>query len=312
MYLLLSSYILDLVFGDPEWMIHPVRGIGRLVNRLEMFLKGEGAIWAERLKGGILSVSVIAVSSLTVYLLLRICSEINIVLYHLVWIYIAYSTIAVKDLRVKAKGVLNALENNNLNKARCELSNIVGRDTENLSQEKIVKAAVESIAESTNDGIIAPLFYLILGGPVTAVAYKAISTLDSTIGYKNERYIYFGWFAARLDDTVNFIPARISGFLISVSSFVLRNGFIDSLKIMRRDGNKHPSPNSGIPEAAMAGALGIRLGGPSMYQGELEYKPYIGEDKADAEPQLINEALTISFISSLLMVSTGVLIRWVI
>ncbi len=145
-----------------------------------------------------------------------------------------------------------------------------------------------------------------------AIAYKAINTLDSMVGYKNERYIHFGWFSARLDDIANFIPARIAGVLIVISSFLLRKNFNGSLKTLLRDGRKHPSPNSGISEAAMAGALGIQLGGPSTYRGRLSEKPYIGESKRLTEPLLINDALAISFLSSFLMVLFGVLTKWAI
>ncbi|NCO68147.1 MAG: cobalamin biosynthesis protein CobD, partial [Nitrospirae bacterium] len=174
--------------------------------------------------------------------------------------------------------VLKEIRAKDIIEARKKLSCIVGRDTQNLSEDGVVKAAAESIAENTNDGIIAPLFYLILGGPVLAITYKAINTLDSMVGYKNDRYIHFGWFSARVDDVANFIPARIAGMLIVISSFLLRKNFKDSLKTMLRDSKKHSSPNSGISEAAMAGALGIRLGGGAFYQGKFVEKQYIGND----------------------------------
>ncbi len=177
----------------------------------------------------------------------------------------------------------------------------------------MVTAAVESIAENTNDGIIASLFYLILGGPVLAITYKAINTLDSMVGYKNDKYIHFGWASARLDDVANFTPARITGILIALSSAILRfslSNFYSSLRTMLLDGGKHPSPNSGVPEAAMAGALGIRLGGPSTYQDRQVVKPFIGEEKRKIEPHLIKKALDISLLTSMLMILTGVVLKW--
>lgn len=311
MYLLISSYILDVVFGDPEWIVHPVREIGKLINNLERILRGTRSIWVERVKGGVLAILVIVISSLTAYLLLRISKEINIILGNIVWIYTAYTTLSVRDLRVKATKIFSALEDNNIRKARENLSKIVGRDTDNLSQAEIIKAAVESVAESTNDGIVAPLFYLILGGPVLAVAYKAINTLDSMIGYKDEKYIHFGWFTAHLDDIANYIPARICGFLISISSFAIGESFIASLKTMFKDGRNHPSPNSGISEAAMAGALGVRLGGGSFYDGIFDAKPYIGTQRREISNNLILEAMRISFVTSILMLSIGVLFKWI-
>jgi adenosylcobinamide-phosphate synthase len=312
-FLLISSYIADLIFGDPEWFPHPVRGIGKLIELLDKILNKEETRWIGRIKGIILAFIVIGISGFLAYLFITIARKINPILGTLAGVYLGYTALSIKDLFIKAKAIFEKLlKADSLAEARIKLSQIVGRDTQNLSEDKIVKATIESIAESTNDGIIAPLFYLILGGPVLAIIYKAINTLDSMVGYKNERYIHFGWFSAKLDDIANFFPGRITGFLIIAASFILRKNFKDSFKIMLRDGRKHPSVNSGISEAALAGALGIRLGGPSTYHGELEDKPYIGEDKVAPRPLLINEALAISFAVSLLMVLLGILIKWVI
>jgi len=312
MFLLISSYTADLIFGDPECFPHPIRGIGKLINLLEKCLNEENTLWMGRIKGLIVTFIVVGISGCSAYLFIKFAKKLNPFFGNLIWIYLAYTTLSIRDLFLKAKAISEKLVTDSLVEARLRLSQIVGRDTQKLPEEKVTKAAVESIAESTNDGIIAPLFYLILGGPVLAIGYKAINTLDSMVGYKNERYIHSGWFPAKLDDVANFFPARITGFLISVSSFILRKNFSASFRIMRRDGKKHPSPNSGISEAAMAGALGIKLGGPSTYQGELSVKPYLGEDKLPTNPSLINEALTISFVSSFLMVLIGVLVKWVI
>jgi adenosylcobinamide-phosphate synthase len=201
--------------------------------------------------------------------------------------------------------VLKEINNKDLPAARKKLSYLVGRDTKHLSEKEVIKAAVESIAESASDGIIAPLFYLILGGPVLALIYKAINTLDSMVGYKNERYKDFGWFSARLDDAANFIPSRISGLLIAISSLIIGKDYKNSLMTMIKDGRKHLSPNAGFPEAGMAGALGVRLGGPSLYNGQLCLKPYIGEERNKLQPRLINEALSITLVSSMLMLLIG-------
>jgi len=312
MVLVVSSYIADLIFGDPQWLPHPVRGIGKVIEWLDRMLNKKDTLWMGRLKGMILAFIVIGISGFLAYLFITTARKLHPLVGNLAWAYLGYTALSVRDLFLKSKAVLKKIEANSLAEARIKLSQIVGRDTQNLSEDKIVKAAIESIAESTNDGIVAPLFYLILGGPVLAIIYKAINTLDSMVGYKNERYIHFGWFSAKLDDIANFLPSRINGLLIPVSSFILRKNFRDSFKIMLRDGRKHPSPNSGISEAAMAGALGIRLGGPSTYHGELQDKPYIGEDKVAIRPLLINEALSISFVASLLMILIGVLVKWAI
>lgn len=272
--------VLDLVIGDPEWFPHPVRGIGKLVAFFDKVLRGS------RLEGIITALVTIGVTFVFAYLFVSSFG-------YLAWIYLGYVCISIRDLRVKARDIYLELKRWDISKARQKLSKIVGRDTKELPKEKIITAAVESIAESTNDGIIAPLFYLALGGPVLGIVYKAINTLDSMIGHKDGRYLHFGWFSARLDDIANYIPARICGVLISIAG---GKGF----RIMIRDGRKHPSPNSGISEAAMAGALGIRLGGPSYYQGELIEKPYIGEDKRQVDACLLKEALRISLVASLL------------
>jgi len=312
MLLIASSYIADLIFGDPEWLPHPVRAIGKLVELLDKRLNKNDALWIGRIKGIILASIVVGISSLLAHLIIIMARKLNPLLGNLAWVYLGYATLSTKDLFLKAKAILGKLEENSLPEACFQLSRIVGRDTQGLSREKIIKAAIESIAENTNDGIIAPLFYLTLGGPLLAIIYKAINTLDSMVGYKDERYIHFGWFSARLDDVASFLPARITGLLIPVSSFILGKNFRESFKITLRDGKKHPSPNSGISEAAMAGALGIRLGGPSTYQGKLKDMPHMGEDKYPASSLLINEALAISFVASLLTVLMGVLVKWAI
>lgn len=312
MLLVISSYIADLIFGDPEGFPHPVRGMGRLISLLDNRLRGNGGKWKERIKGAILALFVVGISVCFAYLFIEFSKGLSPLLGNLAWVYLGYCSLSIKDLGVKAKAILKEVEKDSIVEARRQLSRIVGRDTQNLSKEKITAAAIESIAESTNDGIVAPLIYLILGGPVLAFAYKAINTLDSMIGYKNERYLHFGWFAAKVDDIANFIPARISGFLISISSIIAspRNDIRPAFKMMLKDGRKHPSPNSGVSIAAMAGALGIRLGGPSTYHGRVLEKPYLGENKRPAKTLLINKALAISFIASLLMLSLGVLLKW--
>ena len=310
MLLLVFSYIADLIFGDPEWFPHPVRGMGKLISFFDNKLRRNGNKGIVRLRGVILTIVVVGISGFCAYLFIKILGSLNPGLGNLAWIYLGYTTLSVKDLRVKAKKVLKEAEKDSLSEARFELSKIVGRDTHNLDKEKITVAAIESIAENTNDGIVAPLFYLILGGPVLAIIYKSINTLDSMVGYKNKKYLHFGWFSAKLDDAVNFIPARISGFLTALSSLITGKEFKESFKMMVRDGRKHLSPNSGVPEAAMAGALGIRLGGSSMYQGKTAKAPYLGEEKRNIQPCFINEALAVSLIVSILMLSIGVVLKW--
>jgi len=319
--LVLFSYIVDLLFGDPEWLPHPVRWIGRLISFLDRILRGNRDIWIERMKGVTAVLIVVGVSACSAYLFIFLMERSNPFLGNLVSIYVGYVCLSIKDLRIKGMAIMKELKENDIFKARRELSKIVGRDTDSLSEEKVVAATVESIAENTNDGIVAPLFYLILGGPVLAITHKAINTLDSMVGYKNEKYIHFGWFSARLDDIVNLIPARITGILIVLSIFII-TAFKNppnslrithhALRIMLRDGKNHPSPNSGVPEAAMAGALGIRLGGGAFYQGKFVERQYIGKDIKKVDTFFISEALKISFLTSVLMLILGVLFKWLI
>ncbi|MDP3297627.1 MAG: adenosylcobinamide-phosphate synthase CbiB [Thermodesulfovibrionia bacterium] len=207
-------------------------------------------------------------------------------------VYLISTTLATHELLKSAHSVINALKADHIDNARRNLSFIVGRDTTQLSRKDVLKATVETLAENASDGIIAPLFYFSIGGLPLAMAYKAINTLDSMVGYKNEKYKDFGWASARLDDSANYIPARITGILIVISSAIVSRSLFTvhcSLSTMLRDGRNHLSPNSGVPEAAMAGALGIRLGGSSRYGGIIVDKPYIGEKRQMDRTQSTDE-----------------------
>lgn len=292
--LLTFGFILDLIIGDPAYLPHPVRGIGWMTEKMEKVLrksevrsqKSELKEVRERLFGVLLVVAVVGTTygvfySINHLLLTFRFSLLTSYLAFIVLVLLVAATIATRELVRSGQAVLDELKAGDIKSARGKLGMIVGRDTESLDQKGILKATIETLSENASDGIIAPIFYFALGGLPLAMTYKAINTLDSMVGYKNERYKNFGWAAARLDDIANYIPARITGILIAVSSFVINLSLVtcySSLKTMLRDGRKHSSPNSGIPEAAMAGALGVRLGGPSSYGGVLVEKPYIGEE----------------------------------
>ena len=194
------------------------------------------------------------------------------------------------------------------NAAREKLSHIVGRETAHLSQDKVLRASLESLSESTCDGIVAPLFYLFLGGVPLAMAYKAVSTLDSMIGYRTERYFYFGKFAARLDDVMNFIPARLTALFIVIATLVLRLTPARALRVTWRDHANHLSPNAGYPEAALAGAFGIRLGGPSIYFGKEVHKPYLGDDSTPVKIEMLKEGRILCLVTAILSLATFVLL----
>ncbi|MBI4848322.1 MAG: cobalamin biosynthesis protein CobD [Nitrospirae bacterium] len=311
--ILTSAYILDLIIGDPRWLPHPVRFIGLAIERMERVLrKTEGRRQntehrtqntEHRLKDkfmGILLVIIIVGSTYGLfYLLSSLLLGPNLpkpfsYLALLFVVYLASTTIATRDLIKSGRAVIDSLNTGNEEEAKNKLSMIVGRDTKQLDDKGILKATIETLSENASDGIIAPMFYFAIGGLPLAMAYKAINTLDSMVGYRNERYINFGWASAKLDDIANYIPARITGMLIVIATFIItifkypENASRithHALRITLRDGRKHLSPNSGIPEAAMAGALGVRLGGPSMYSGVLVEKPYIGEEKSEVRSQ---------------------------
>jgi adenosylcobinamide-phosphate synthase len=292
---LIFAFFADLAIGDPRWLPHPVRMIGKAISRSELFLRRHASTSSEEKRAGIFLVVIIIVSSFLITLLVRkaiflVSERTSVLLGTVLLVYLISTTIAVRELIGAAGLVIESVKDGSLVSARRKLSMIVGRDTESLSEQEILKAVTETLAENLSDGVIAPLFYLALGGLPLAITYKAINTLDSMVAYKNDTYINFGWAAARLDDIANYIPARIAGLLIVLSVFVtalLRKNDNPlsmtgrAFRIMRRDGRNHSSPNSGIPEAAMAGGLGIRMGGPSRYGGILIEKPYIGESEKE-------------------------------
>jgi len=304
---ILFAFFLDLVLGDPRWLPHPVRGIGWLIQRTEKVLRRFTRSPGSEKKAGVLLVMLIV---LLVYgaslLLLSVASSYSSVLSFIIAVLLAYTTLAARDLAESARNVFVKLENGDIVGARYALSMIVGRDTAELDEQAITRAVVETVAENTSDGVIAPLFYLALGGPALAMAYKAVNTLDSMIGYKNAAYKNFGWAAARLDDLANFVPARITAFLLSVAAFLPGASGRNAFRISLRDGRKHASPNSGYPEAAVAGALGLRLGGPNAYGGLVLAKPFIGDEQGDFDKKCIEKSIRLMYCASTFAVLAAV------
>ena len=274
-YQIAIALLLDLALGDPRWMPHPVRLIGRLIAALEG--PARRAIPDTRLAGSVTALAVILAAALTTGAMIGIAGRIHPLLEDAFSILLLYTTLAARDLADHSIGVYRALERFDLAEARRLVSWLVGRDTERLTEAEVVRAAVESVAENTVDGIIAPLFFAAIGGPAVAMAYKAVSTLDSMIGYRSERYIDFGRTAAKIDDGANYIPARLAAPIISAAAALTGGRATAAWRIARRDGRKHPSPNAGIAEAAFAGALGIRLGGVIERRGRPVNLPEIGD-----------------------------------
>jgi len=272
---IILAALLDQLWGDPRWLPHPVRGIGALGSSLENLFRKTGL--PLKVAGILTLLLMLAASGGIVLLLLYSAQSIHPLAGTAVSILIVYTTIAARDLARHSRAVYAALQNHDLSEARRRVAMIVGRETDKLSEEEVARAAVESVAESMVDGVCAPLFYAFIGGPAAAMLYKAINTADSMFGYKNERYREFGWAAARLDDLANFIPARLTGLLVPLAALLLGLDAKSSWRIFWRDRKNHSSPNSGHGEAAVAGALGIRLGGSSTYFGRVVVKPTIGD-----------------------------------
>ncbi|MGI5966862.1 MULTISPECIES: adenosylcobinamide-phosphate synthase CbiB [Anaerotruncus] len=275
------GFLLDLLFGDPHWLPHPVRLIGWLIEKLEKLLRAvfPKTKTGERIGGTLLVVLVVMVSGAASWGLLYLAREFGgKPAAFLLEAFMCYQLLAVHALYAESMNVRRALQKADLAAARQAVSMIVGRDTERLSPIQVTKAAIETVAENTSDGVVAPLFFLMLGGAPLGFCYKAVNTLDSMIGYKNEEYRYFGTFAARLDDAANFFPARISALLMIVAAAFLGLDSPGAARIWMRDRQKHASPNSAQTEAACAGALGVQLAGSARYGGVLYEKPTIGDD----------------------------------
>ncbi|MDO9555560.1 MAG: adenosylcobinamide-phosphate synthase CbiB [Atribacterota bacterium] len=306
---IITAYFLDLIIGDPYWLPHPVRIIGKVIEYLERTLrKNNQNQQTEKIKGIILTVITVGLSYFIIYFLIYTAGIISPGLKFAFSSFFIFTTLSTKNLGEEAFSVYRALEEDNLELARERVSRIVGRDVNDLDKEEIVRATIESIAEGTVDGIISPLFYAVLGGAPLAMAYKAVNTLDSMVGYKNKKYLQFGWFSAKLDDLVNSIPARISVLLIPVASLLVRQRGLAALKIIFRDGKKSPSPNAGIPEAGFAGSLGIQLGGVNFYRRLKEYRPILGEKLKEISPKDILKAILLSCTVSMLMFLSGLVI----
>jgi len=272
---LLAAVLLDLALGDPRWLPHPVAFIGRLVAALERILRR--FVPNERAAGVLLLGGTTGTAGGAAYLLLRAAHAAAPAAGFAAAVLLSYTCLAARSLHGESRLVATALERGDLEEARRYLSYIVGRDTASLNEGEIWRATVETVAENTSDGVIAPLVFLLLGGPVAGIVYKAVNTLDSMVGYRNERYLRFGWASARCDDLLNWVPARLTGFLMAIAAPFAGLSGRGAWRIMRRDGRNHSSPNSGIPEAAAAGALGVRLGGTNSYFGRPVEKPTIGD-----------------------------------
>lgn len=308
------GFCLDLLLGDPAWMPHPVVGMGKCITWLERILRcvfpktPRGELTAGAILTAVLSLGTLVLSALALWL----CGLVHPLLRFGLSVLWCWQCLAVKGLKDESTNVYRKLTTSSLGEARQAVSRIVGRDTENLTAEGVAKAAVETVAENFSDGVAAPLCYMLLGGAPLALCYKAVNTMDSMIGYKNEQYLYFGRMAAKLDDVVNFLPSRISALFLILAAFLCKENGLRAFQIWRRDRRNHVSPNSAQTEAVMAGALGVQLAGPASYFGIIYEKPTIGDPLRSVEPRDILRANDMMEIASVLAVLLLVGIRGVI
>lgn len=300
----LGGFALDLLLGDPAWLTpaHPVVLMGSAIRALERFLRPRFPQTArgEFCAGLVLTLGMSAGTYILCKLILRLLLLLSPALAFAAETVWCWQALALRDLRTEALRVQTALENGTLAEARLAVSRIVGRDTGALDAKGVARAAVETVAENFADGVIAPLFYMLLGGAPLALCYKAVNTMDSMLGYKNERYLHFGRASARLDDGANYIPARLAALLLVAAALLTGEDAASALRIWRRDRRRHPSPNSAQCEAAMAGALGLRLCGPAVYFGQLHDKPWLGDARREIVPGDIRRACRLDCAGGLL------------
>ncbi len=304
------AYLLDLIFGDPQWAWHPTRIIGRLIGKLEKRLNVDNI--NKKFSGTILVILVISITIFCIWGILRLTKLIHPVLYYLISVLLIYFALSIKSLSLEANKVYQALRINDVAQAREDLSMIVARDTDRLNEPEIIRATVETVAESSMDGIVAPLFYAFLGGPILVWVYKAINTLDSMVGYRSERFVDFGRLAAKIDGWVNFIPAKLTCLVIFISSWCCRKNWRNSVRWVSRYFIKSPRDNSEATEATMAGALGVQLGGLNFYNSVPVQKNIIGENLYPLDIRHIKESINIAYVSSGVFMVIGITFIWLI
>lgn len=305
---LVVAFLLDLVLGDPRKFPHPVRIIGSFAMKIETMVRKFG--WISLRFAGAVTVIIVVGGTITVtWGLLCLCSFVHSVLGIVASVVILYFSFAAKDLARHARAVLIALERGSLQLAKEKVGMIVGRDISGMEEHDVVKASVESVAENTVDGVTAPMFYALLFGPVGAMAYKAINTLDSIFGYKNERYREFGWASAKLDDLANYLPARLTVPVVVLAAWIMRLDGYAAFRSAVLTAKRHVSPNAGYPEAAFAGALGVGLGGPRYYGGIRQDLPYLGVAETGCTTDTLRKGIRLMVLSAFLFLVAGISLR---
>ena len=304
---MLVGFVIDIFVGDPYNFPHPIRAIGTLIAKLEKFVRER---FKNLRKGGVfLALTVLIASTLVPLAVLFVCYKININLGLAVESVMCWQLVAARCLQKESMKVCRAVEEKDIEKARKAVSMIVGRDTDVLDETGIVKAAVETVAENTSDGVTAPIMYIAFGGAPLGFFYKAANTMESMIGYTNEKYIDIGRFAAKLDDVLNFIPSRLTALVMILSAYLLGADGKNAAKIWKRDRRKHASPNSAQTESVCAGALDIRLAGDAYYFGELHKKEFIGDDIRTPESEDIRRANRLMYCTSVIVLVISAALR---
>lgn len=305
------GFLLDLLFGDPHWFPHIIAGVGRLIAVSEKGLRSAfpKTPRGERLGGIFLVCFILLASAVFPLAIMFLAYRSSLWVGMGIEAFFCYQLLAAKSLRDESMKVCRSLTLGNLSQARLDISMLVGRDTERLDEAGITKATVETVAENTTDGVVAPLFYIMLGGAVFGCIYKAVNTMDSMVGYKNKTYLNFGRAAAKLDDAMNFLPARLAASLMIIAARLVGMDSKNAIRIYGRDKHKHASPNCAHTEAVCAGALNIQLAGDAYYFGELCKKPFIGDDMRSIEPQDIRRANKLMYVTALLMLLLALAVR---
>lgn len=305
------AFLLDALIGDPRSKFHPVVLIGKLISLLEKFLRRDSDSQIRQVvKGGVLVYAVVIASLVVGFVIENLSRQVpNLAAQIFIQALALSFMISPRTLGDAAREIYWLLESDNLPRAREKVGWIVGRDTANLNEAEVTRAAVETVSENTVDGIISPLFYFAIGGLPLAIFYRAVNTMDSMLGYKNEKYFFFGRIAARLDDVANWLPARLTAVLFIGTAVILRLDWRNAFKMMRRDASKHPSPNGGYAEATVAGALNIRLGGMNYYFGQPHFRAYMGEPNESLEAAHILGAIRMMYTATILFLMCACVIR---
>lgn len=307
-----AAYVVDRLIGDPRSLPHPVIWMGKWIKAIEQMIRLRIPESRFKSAGLLLPLFVVGASFGLTWVIIELCGMLSPWLAIAAQVWLISTTIASKGLKDAGMEVYHHLKQEDMSSARHSLGMIVGRDTAQLEQPEVVRGTVETVAENIVDAIISPLLFALIGGAPLAMAYRAVNTLDSMVGYKNEKYKDLGWASARLDDIANYVPARLTAILLIVAAWMLGLNAKAAARTIQRDASSHPSPNSGYPESAVAGALGIRLGGENVYHGIASFRAYMGDNSREMEAEDIPRTVRLMFAVCNQFVLLGFIIMWLV